>query len=240
MRASDRTSRPALIVFAKAPVAHRAKTRLCPPLGPEQAAALAEAALHDTLVAVAGAPAGRRVLVLDGKPGAWLPGGFEVIPQPQGSFAARLSRAFADVGEAAVLIGMDTPQVTAGLLAGCLERLSARRTDAVLGRTPDGGYWAIGLRRPDPRVFRGVPMSTARTGSRQRERLRELGLRTAGLPRLRDVDHFADALAVATEAPGTRFAFALAAIVTELSPRQRARIADPLMTRSQTPAEAER
>jgi rSAM/selenodomain-associated transferase 1 len=211
------TARHALIVFAKAPVAARAKTRLCPPLRPAQAAQLAQAALHDTLLAVAATPAARRVLVLDGEPGAWLPHAIEVVPQGRGGFAARLASAFADVGEAALLIGMDTPQVTPRVLAACLERLDSPGTDAVLGRSFDGGYWAIGLREPDSRVFSGVPMSTERTAALQRGRLDELGLRTATLQRLRDVDRFADALAVARDAPHTHFARMLTSILAELS-----------------------
>jgi rSAM/selenodomain-associated transferase 1 len=209
-------SRRALVVLAKAPVAGRSKTRLSPPLSPAQAATLAEAALHDTLLAVAGTTASRRVLVLDGEPEAWLPDGVDVLAQRTGGLAARLVGAFADVGESALLIGMDTPQVSARLLESGLDALAAPGTDAVLGRTRDGGYWAIGLRRPDARVFRGVPMSTERTGAIQAERLRELGLRTAALPTLRDVDRFPDAVAVAADAPTTRFARMLTAAVVEL------------------------
>ena len=87
-----------LIVIAKEPVPGRAKTRLCPPCTPDEAAALAEAALRDTFTAVAAAPAPRRVVVLDGRPGPWLPEGFEVIPQRAGGLAERLAGAFDDVG----------------------------------------------------------------------------------------------------------------------------------------------
>lgn len=62
-----------LLVIAKEPRPGRVKTRLTPPFSPRQAAALAEAALVDTLLAVAAAPVRRRVLVLDGTPGPWLP-----------------------------------------------------------------------------------------------------------------------------------------------------------------------
>lgn len=205
----------ALVVIAKAPVAGRAKTRLSPPLSPAQAATLAEAALHDTLLAVAATAATRRVLVLDGESGGWLPDGLEVLAQRGGGLAARLVGAFGDVGEPALLIGMDTPQVSATLLRTGLDLLAAPGCDAVLGRTRDGGYWAIGLCRPEAEVFRGVPMGTERTGAIQAERLRELGLHTAALPMLRDVDRFDDAVAVAAEAPTTCFARALAAIVAE-------------------------
>jgi glycosyltransferase A (GT-A) superfamily protein (DUF2064 family) len=99
--------------MAKAPVPGKAKTRLCPPLTARQAAAVAEAALADTLEAVAGSGAGRRILALDGEPGDWVPPGFEVIVQRGETFAERLATAWQDAAGAGLQIGMDTPQVTA-------------------------------------------------------------------------------------------------------------------------------
>jgi len=200
----------ALLVIAKAPVPGRSKTRLCPPLAPEEAARLAGAALADTLACVAAVDVPRRVLALDGEPGPWLPDGFEVVAQRGDGLAERLGCAFADVGAPALLVGMDTPQLTPDLLRAGLRRLAAPGVDAVLGPASDGGYWAIGLNAPDPAVFAGVPMSTSRTGAEQRARLEALGLRVAGLPALRDVDTYEDARAVAALAPRTRFAAALA------------------------------
>jgi rSAM/selenodomain-associated transferase 1 len=196
---------PALLVIAKAPVAGRVKTRLTPPCTPDEAARLAAAALQDTLsAALACRRAGRRVLVLDGRAPSWIPEGFEVLAQRGAGLAARLAAAFSDVRAPAFLVGMDTPQVTAALLDAGLGALD--RADAALGLAPDGGYWGIGLRRADAGVFRGVPMSEPATGAAQRRRLRALGLRTAALPALRDVDTIADARAVAAAAPWTRFA----------------------------------
>jgi rSAM/selenodomain-associated transferase 1 len=197
----------ALVVMAKEPMVGRVKTRLCPPLHPQQAARLAEAALADTLEAVAWTPATRRVLVLDGTPGPRVPPGFEVIAQRGEGLAARLSNATRDVGEALVFVGMDTPQLTRALLCDALERLAD--ADAILGPTSDGGYWTIGLREPDPAAFEDVPMSTAGTGAAQRARLARLGLRTTELQQLRDVDTYDDAVAVAAQAPWTRFAATL-------------------------------
>lgn len=206
------TPRAALLVIAKSPVAGHAKTRLCPPLSPVQAADLAEAALRDTLQAVSDTPAARRVVILDGPVGDWLAPGLEVIPQRPSGFAERLAAAFEVVGGPALLIGMDTPQVTPALLSEALDALASSNTDAVLGRCEDGGYWAIGLRHADARVFHGVPMSTEHTGARQLRQLELLGLRTLELPVLRDVDRHADAVAVARQAPGSRFARALARV----------------------------
>ncbi|MFF4750965.1 TIGR04282 family arsenosugar biosynthesis glycosyltransferase [Streptomyces sp. NPDC002514] len=202
-------SAPTLLVIAKEPRPGRVKTRLTPPFTPRQAAELAEAALADTLAAVADAPAARRVLVLDGSPGPWLPPGFDVVPQCGGGLDERLADAFAGCGGPALLIGMDTPQVTPALLtvdfAGC---------DAFFGPAEDGGFWALGLAVPDPELLRGVPMSTAETGAVQRARLVAAGLRVRDLPRLRDVDTAADARAVAAAAPRGRFAARLARLGT--------------------------
>jgi rSAM/selenodomain-associated transferase 1 len=201
-----------LVVLAKAPVPGRVKTRLCPPCTPLEAAHLATAALRDTLQAVAATPGvRRRVCVLDGAPGRWLPPGFEVLPQRGDGLDERLAAAFADVGEPALLIGMDTPQVTPALLGDALARLA--RTDAVLGLAPDGGYWAIGLRAAADALFHGVAMSATTTGAAQLARLRQHGRRVGRLPALRDVDTIADAWAVAAACPpGAAFPAALAAI----------------------------
>ena len=200
----------ALIVIAKAPVAGRSKTRLTPPCTPEQAATLAQAALEDTLAAVLATPAARRVLVLDGEPGPWLPDGFEVLPQRGDGLEERLAAAFDDVGAAAFLVGMDTPQLTEAHLISGLEALHT--APSVFAPAEDGGYWGIGLRAPDPRVFAGVPMSVDDTGDRPRARLEELGLGVVDLPALLDVDTIEDARTVARLAPQTRFARALDAM----------------------------
>ncbi|MGW5537605.1 TIGR04282 family arsenosugar biosynthesis glycosyltransferase [Streptomyces sp. NPDC004009] len=194
-----------LLVIAKEPLPGRVKTRLTPPFSPAQAAALAEAALADTLRAVARTPAGRRLLVLDGRPGPWLPPGFDVVPQCAGGLDERLADAFAHCSGPALLIGMDTPQVTPALLT-----VDFSDCDACFGPAEDGGFWALGLARPEPALLRGVPMSTPVTGAVQRERLVSAGLRVRDLPRLRDVDTAADARAVAALAPHGAFAARLA------------------------------
>jgi len=199
-----------LLVIAKAPAPGRSKTRLCPPCTPEQAAALAEAALADTLAAVAETPCDGRTLVLDGPRGDWLPENcFEVVPQRGRGLGERLAAAFSQRDEPTLLIGMDTPQVSPDLLGEALERLERPGADAVLGLAEDGGYWAIGLRAPQPAAFDGVPMSSPRTGACQRERLRQLGLAVRDLPTLRDVDDIDDARSVAAERPLGGFARAL-------------------------------
>jgi rSAM/selenodomain-associated transferase 1 len=198
-----------LVVMAKAPVPGRVKTRLTPPLSPEQAAVLARAALEDTLAAAGRSRlAGRRMVALDGEPDGWLPERFELVAQRGDGLAHRLAEVFEGIDGPALVVGMDTPQVTPELLDAGLAGL-ANGADAVFGPSTDGGYWAIGLARSDPRVFDGVPMSDPSTGAAQRARLAALGLATHDLPALRDVDTFEDARSVAAAAPGARFAAAL-------------------------------
>jgi uncharacterized protein len=198
-----------VIVIAKEPVPGRVKTRLTPPFTPAGAALLAEAALADTLAAVAATPVTRRVLALDGTPGPWLPPGFDVIAQRGDGLDERLASAFGDAHAAAglpmVLIGMDTPQVTPELLTAAAQPLVSGEVDATFGPAADGGFWLLGLRTPAPALLRGVPMSRDDTGRRQLERLVAGGLRVRMVPELTDVDTFRDAERIAGAISGSRF-----------------------------------
>jgi uncharacterized protein len=201
-----------LLVLAKEPVPGRVKTRLCPPLRPSEAAEVAAAALHDTLTAAGDAGADERVLALDGAIGPWLPSGWRVVAQHGATFAERLGAAWAGGSGPTLQIGMDTPQVTGDSLNRAMGRLSGH--GCVIGPADDGGWWALGMATPQARMFDGVPMSTSTTCARQIGRLRQLGLRPEMLETLTDVDTWADAVAVAGRAPGTRFAD----VVTRLAP----------------------
>ncbi|MBI4941103.1 MAG: DUF2064 domain-containing protein, partial [Actinobacteria bacterium] len=150
------------------------------------------------------APARRRVLVLDGAHGDWVPPSFEVVPQVAGDLAERLAGAFALVDGPTFLVGSDTPQLTVDDLWAQVGADDG--SDAVIGLCEDGGFWGIGMRRPCPAVFEGVPMSTDRTGVIQRDALWRNGFSVRELRVLRDVDTMADARAVAALASGTRFA----------------------------------
>ncbi|MFJ7628683.1 DUF2064 domain-containing protein [Streptomyces sp. NPDC097595] len=199
-----------LLVIAKEPLPGRVKTRLTPPFSPAEAARLAEASLTDTLHTVLALPAARRVVVLEGAPGPWLPPGIEVVKQGAGGLDERLAAAFGACTGPTLLIGMDTPQITASDLAPALAPGAWGGCDAWFGPAEDGGFWALGLAEPDPGLLRGVPMSVPETGAVQRRRLVDAGLTVRDLPRLRDVDTAADAAEVAALAPDGRFAAELA------------------------------
>ena len=203
----------ALLVIAKEPLPGRAKTRLTPPCTAEQAARLARASLLDTIDVVAGTPGVRKVLVFDGDGRRWRRSGFELLAQRGTGLAERLAAAFDDVEPPALLVGMDTPQLTAPLLLDGVRALQDPDVDAVLGPAIDGGYWSVGFSARVAGAFTGVPMSCDSTWRRQSERLAELGLRVHQQPPLRDVDTVEDARAVARGAPHTRFARTLASIL---------------------------
>ncbi len=214
----------ALLVVAKSPVAGQAKTRLTALLSPDCAADLAAAALLDTLAAVAATPASRRVVAFTGELAPaqrsreveHALSDFVVVPQRGVEFADRLVAAHADAAAAApgtggvLQIGMDTPQVTPELLGDAAAVLST--VDAVLGLALDGGWWCLGVRRPElAEALAGVRMSCADTGAQTLAALRRTGARVALLPELRDVDTPDDLAAVADAAPDTLFAAAVEA-----------------------------
>ncbi|WP_285726447.1 TIGR04282 family arsenosugar biosynthesis glycosyltransferase [Psychromicrobium xiongbiense] len=207
-----------IAVIAKECLPGRVKTRLTPPLSPAQAAALAQTSLSQTLETVRQLPARYRLLVMDGCPLAHDAAGFRVLPQVTGGLDLRLAAVCAAVEGPLLILGMDTPQVSAAALDSLFRDWSSggsssagfpaarARRDAWLGLAEDGGFWALALAVPDPALIRGVPMSTPQTGGAQYERLLAAGLSVGMLPPLRDVDQFQDALAVARLCPETPFA----------------------------------
>ena len=210
-----------LLVVAKAPVAGMAKTRLCPPATPAQAADIAAAALLDTLDAALRTPGAKTMVAMTGELNSATRRAqvcealrhFPVFAQRGEDFADRLANAHADVarfrpGLPVLQIGMDTPQVTPDLLAGTAAKL--RRADAVLGPAQDGGWWALGLRDPQAAdVLRSVPMSRSDTGKLTREALKHKGYRVTDGQTLSDVDTVVDAYRVASDAWEGRFAAAV-------------------------------
>ncbi|XAS63788.1 DUF2064 domain-containing protein [Micrococcaceae bacterium Sec5.8] len=198
-------------VIAKECLPGRVKTRLSPPLSPEEAAALAQLSLSRTLETVRVLPALNRMLVIDGTPTPADANGFTVVPQVTGGLDERLA-AICDAATGPLLIiGMDTPQFSARHVAPLLDDWStgAPRHTAWIGPATDGGFWALALYRPDGSLIRGVPMSTETTGAKQLARLIAQGLSVGTLTELADMDHFTDAVNIASVLPGTDFARAV-------------------------------
>ncbi|OBI15552.1 DUF2064 domain-containing protein [Mycobacterium sp. E2497] len=205
-----------LLVVAKAPEPGRAKTRLAASVGDAVAAEIAAAALLDTLDAVAAAPVANRVVAMTGDLDSAAGAveirrrlrSFTVIPQRGEDFADRLANAHADAADGfpVLQIGMDTPQVTAELLADCARRLL--EAPAVLGLAHDGGWWVLGVAAPAmAECLRTVPMSQPDTGELTLKALRNNDIHVTPVPRLADIDVLDDVAAV-REACGQASRFA--------------------------------
>jgi glycosyltransferase A (GT-A) superfamily protein (DUF2064 family) len=221
-------------VLAKAPVPGKVKTRLCPPASPAQAARIAAAAFLDTVDAMLAVPDVTPVVALTGDLAQAIDAAalterlraITVLPQRGTTLGQRIAAAFADtaaaVGDRPVLqIGMDTPQADAKLLSRCLDLLDGDGVDAALGTATDGGWWVLGVRRPElADLIADIPTSLPDTGARTLAALRAGGCRLAELPELSDVDTWEDAVAVAAEVPDGRFAAAVAAAAATLERRR--------------------
>jgi uncharacterized protein len=193
-----------ITVIAKEPRPGRVKTRLCPPCRPDEASAIAGAALSDTLDAIdrlhtVSPIAFDRVLLFDGDPSGASRSGWRVVAQRGDGLAARLANGFGELGPG-VIVGMETPHAV-GALGAALAAI-ARGHDAI-GPAVDGGYWAVALHRTDPSVFTDVPMSASNTGLAQLRRLHALGRAVERLPTARDLDTFDDLLDAATRREST-------------------------------------
>jgi uncharacterized protein len=151
---------------------------------------LANAPLQETLGAVLTAPVARRVLALGGGGGEWLPSGFDVIGQRAGGYGERMAAALADAHATAtlpmLLIRPDALDITPDMLADAAHSLISGEADAAYGPASDGGFWLLGLRRPDRSLVVGIPAPSEGPGSGREllDRLASAGLRVALAPRL--------------------------------------------------------
>lgn len=190
----------ALAVMAKAPRAGKVKTRLQPPLSAEEAAALNVCFLRDTAenitsVARDGGAQGLICYTPVGDEAAFdglLPDGFALIAQRGDGFGERLLCAAEDIlscGFSAVcLIDSDSPTLPASALREAVKVLAEAGERVVLGPSQDGGYYLIGLKRAEPRVFERIAWSTESVYAETVERVREAGLELLQLPKWYDVD----------------------------------------------------
>lgn len=184
-----------IIIFAKAPQAGFAKTRLIPSLGAEGAAELARQMLFDTLREALAADIGPVELCVtpDINQAAWqgisLPTGIEISDQGDGDLGARLARASERAlksAEPVLLIGTDCVEMSGGLLQEAAQALQEH--DAVIHCTEDGGYALLGLNRFEPSLFSDMPWSTVVVSSTTIARIGKLGLSVRIGQTLHDVD----------------------------------------------------
>lgn len=184
-----------IIVFAKAPRAGRAKTRLIPALGPTGSARLAEQLLQQTLVEALAAKLGPVELCVTPclSDPAWreirLPAELALSEQGEGDLGERLARAaqrWVKNGEAVMLVGTDCPELTAQRLRAAA--IALENHDAVMHPAVDGGYALLGLRRFHPRIFQDIAWSTDSVAYTTLARCGELGWSVHVAERLHDID----------------------------------------------------
>jgi rSAM/selenodomain-associated transferase 1 len=204
----------ALAVMTKAPQPGRVKTRLVPPLTPEEAAELNKCFLRDTAAAISTAcsrspvgdanashseadtaACGIAVYTPVGAESTYndiLPADFSLLPQRGDKFGERLYFAVEDLfkcGFASVcLIDSDSPTVPAANFAEAVELLSTIEDRVVLGPSDDGGYYLIGVKRPRRQLFEQIDWSTERVLNQTIQRATEMGIKVKLLPTGYDVD----------------------------------------------------
>jgi uncharacterized protein len=186
--------------MAKAPRPGKVKTRLSPPLTPDQASALSVCFIRDTTeniqqVTEASKSVGLVAYTPVGDESAFdglLPKGFQLLPQQGDGFGERLLYAsedlFASGFSAVCLIDSDSPTMPQDALLQAVEWLSRTGDRIVLGASDDGGYYLIGMKRLHRRVFEQIDWSTERVLEQTLDRAREIGLTTELLPTWYDVD----------------------------------------------------
>lgn len=211
-------------VVAKRPANGHTKTRLCPPLDGDTAAELYEAFLRDTLALMRQTPNVERAIAFlpdDAEPYfRQLAPDFNLTPQQGDDLGARLDNllavALAQGAGQAVVIDSDSPTLPAHYIDEAFAALD-RGADLVLGPTADGGYYLIGLARPQPRLLRDIPLSTATVLQDTLALARALGLKTALLSPWYDIDTAADL---------DRLRYHLAELPADIAPHTRRRLAD--------------
>ena len=189
-----------ILIFAKAPVAGKVKTRLIPALGAEGAAALAAEMLHRTAGEAAAAAVGPVELCADPDPGHpdWngqIPPGLDLSAQGDGDLGQRLAgaaRRAIGSGEQVLLIGTDCPELDRFRLTEAAAALD--RHEATIHPTRDGGYALLGLRRFDPSLFEGIAWSTSIVAVETIARIEALGWSLYVGATLHDMDEPADLL----------------------------------------------
>ena len=192
-----RTRPIAVAIMAKAPLAGQVKTRLCPPLSPDEAAGLYRCFLLDKIQQVRALERARPVIAYapeDAGPifEAMAPD-LELLPQRGVDLGVRLTgildRLLGSGHDGAIAIDSDTPTLPVRMLQQAVDRLADDpELDVLLGPTEDGGYYLIGLKAPQPVLFTDMPWSTADVLLETVRRAEGRRLRLAQLPPWYDVD----------------------------------------------------
>lgn len=190
---------PTLVVFAKAPLAGLAKTRLTPPLSTDQAHAAYVAMLQATLARARHWPVARRVLAFapDGARAAFQDFGREIdewVPQGEGELGTRLSRVASRLWESEsqplIFIGADSPDLPDSIVAAATQSLAAGR--CAVAPAADGGYCLVAVLAGALALFDGIPWSSNAVLERTVLAAEKSGYRMDLLASWEDVDRVED------------------------------------------------
>ncbi|WP_447969685.1 TIGR04282 family arsenosugar biosynthesis glycosyltransferase [Nitrospira sp. M1] len=209
---SPKPPESALIVFAKSPVPGSVKTRLCPPLTPDEAATLHGSLVMDTLERTKNLQGVDRILAC--APSQQHPF-FQAVSArqhialweqiPDDDLGARMAHAFSEAFTKnytnAVMIGSDLPTISSEIIQQAVQGL--RKHDVVIGPSHDGGYYLIGLKKPNPELFFDIPWSTHQVTALTKQKASDLGLSLTLLPVQRDLDTIEDLQFYIKESPNS-------------------------------------
>jgi len=190
---------PKLLIFAKYPAPGAVMTRLCPPLTPEEAAAVQRACIRVLCERAFRSWPVRPVLVISPDDaeerfrefvGPYVP----IMPQGTGDLGERLTRAaqsaLADGSPEVLIIGADSPTIRADVLTAASEKLE--KADVVIGPCDDGGFYLIGLKRVEDGMFADIDWGTQRVMAQTTRRIKARGMSLAKLGPWYDIDRPAD------------------------------------------------
>jgi len=189
-------TKSALLVFTRAPVPGQTKTRLIPLLGAEGAAEFHKTVLQSTLVAANASDFGAvEIWSVTGNDHPFLTQcGLDyscAMKIQQGNdLGERMHHATSitlAVNSFVVLIGSDCPAITIDILNQSYQHLSNGK-DAVLGPSKDGGYYLIGLKKMNSRIFQDITWGEGNVAERTRQNFTDLGLDYVELEELDDID----------------------------------------------------
>ena len=186
-----------LIIFTRYPEPGKTKTRLIPALGPEGAADLHRKMVDSTLTWARQLKSNSAISLEVRYEGGderlvrqWLGPDIPCGPQANGDLGARMAQAFHEAFSAGmarvIIVGTDCPGLTGGLVQTACEALMDN--DVVLGPAKDGGYYLIGLRKPVPHLFGGIPWGTGEVLPKTLRIAADLKLQVFLLEPLDDVD----------------------------------------------------
>lgn len=216
------SARIAIAIICKTPTPGRSKTRLSPPLLPEECAEISACFIHDLAATIGGLAesgmvAGGAVYTPRGSEAqlrGLLPAGFQLVPQGEGDLGARLHKGIADLlaaGHAgAIIVNSDSPTLPRAILEDAATALR-RGAPMVISPATDGGYTLIGLAQPQARLFEDIPWSTDVVFALTLERAREIELPVVILDPWYDIDDATTYALLEAELAGERPGFAAAA-----------------------------